>query len=73
MAVLHQKTEKMTGSYKLVPGHELCSADDISIVQTANDVTTDGLFFDSSDVLDHQAYHCVDTLVKDKDEGKQKN
>ena len=70
-AVLHHKTEKMTGSYKLVSGHELCSADEISIVETANAVTTGGLFNDSSDVPDPQTYHCVDTLVKDKNGGKQ--
>jgi hypothetical protein len=65
-AVLHHKTEKMTGSYKLISGHGLCSDDEISIVETADAVTTGGLFIDSSYVPDPQAYHCVDTLFKDK-------
>ena len=67
-AVLHHKTEKMTGSYKLVSGQELCGAEELLIVETAHAVTTDGMFMDTSEVHGPQAYHCVDTLVLDDEE-----
>ena len=65
-SVLHHKTHKMTGSYHLVSGQDLCGAEDILIVETAHVVTTDELFENMSEM--QGSYHFVDTLVQDKAE-----
>ena len=66
-------TEKMTGAYKLIAGQKLCTDEEILIVETAQAVTTEGLFMDMSEVHGPQAYHCVDTLVKDSDDKDKSN
>ena len=66
--VIDHKSEKMTGSYKPIFGHELCSSEEIQIVDTAHAITTDGHFKTMSEMTSLIAYHCVDTLVLDNDQ-----
>ena len=65
--VVHHKTEKMTGQYQVKYVDQLCTDQEIQIVETVDAVTTDGHFRVKSEA-ELNAYHCVDTVAQPDDE-----
>ena len=70
--VIHHKTDRMTGSYTLISGHELCDENKTPVFEPVESITTDG-HFKPSKSLDGVLlpYHCVDRVLHN-DEGNQK-